>query len=115
MIDIEKDTDRKGNAGYEPGDVNARRIFLYIILAIIILVLILVALKNYFKYAADQEEYEMVLKPQSEPLLELRQEDQRILNSYGIADSAAGTYRIPIDSSMQIMIREAGRNDSAKK
>ena len=115
MNSSEQNADRKENPGYETSDVNARRIFLFILSGIIVLVLILIALDNYFKYVADEEEFEMVLKPQSKPLTDLKQREQQILGTYGIADSSSGAYRIPIDSAMQIMLREAGATGSLKK
>jgi hypothetical protein len=94
------------DAGYETGDVNVRRTVILIIAGIVTLVIILVLLNEYFSYVKEKEIYEMVLKPESKTLIEIRARENRILGSYGVADSAGGVYRIPIDSAMQIMLHE---------
>lgn len=115
MTDNQYRPDSGGNPGYEPGDVNIRKIVLLIIAGAVILALILIGLEQYFGYVADQEEYKMVLEPPSKALVELRQRDQQILTSYGVVDSSAGTYRIPVDSAMQIILRESHRGTDTKK
>jgi hypothetical protein len=93
-------------AGYETGDVNVRKTIVLIIAGIIALVIILVLLNEYFSFTKEKEIYEMVLKPESKILIEIRAREDQILGSYGVADSAGGVYRIPIDSAMQIMLHE---------
>ena len=98
--------DANKNAGYETGDVNVRKTFIMIIAGIITLVIIIVSLNEYFSFAKEEEIYETVLKPESKILIEIRAREDQILGSYGVADSAGGVYRIPIDSAMQIMLHE---------
>jgi hypothetical protein len=97
-----------GGSGYETRDVDVRKVFFFILLGIAALVLILFALNAYFSYVAEEEIYEMVLRPESKDLVELRQNEDRILNSYGVVDSVNGVYRIPIDSAMKEILREQG-------
>lgn len=94
--------------GYETRDVDVRRIFFLILAGIAVLVVILLTLNAYFAYVAEEEIYEMVLRPESQVLIELRQNEDRILNSYGVVDSVSGVYRIPIDSAMKEILREEG-------
>jgi len=97
--------------GYDKSEVNIRKIFLLILAGIIILALILYGLDTFFNFSATEEYSQMVLQPESRPLVELQQRDRQILNSYGIADSAAGTYRIPIDSAMAEILRDSKSAD----
>lgn len=95
------------NSGYETRDVNVFTVTVLIILGIIALAGILVSLDIYFSYTVEREIYEIVLKPGSKALKEIRQRDRLILDSYGKSDSLEGVYRIPIDSAMRDMLREA--------
>lgn len=92
--------------GYETRDVNVRKVAILVVMGIIVLAAILVALDLYFSYSVEREIYEMVLKPESKALKEIRQRDQLILNSYGKSNSLEGVYHIPIDSAMQDMLRD---------
>ncbi len=100
------DHPEKSNSGYETRDVNVVKVTAFIILGIIALAAILVSLDVYFTYAAEREYYEMVLKPESRILLEIRQRDSTILNSYGVLNGDSGVYHIPIDSAMKQMLAE---------
>lgn len=102
-------TSHNTNSGYETRDVNVFKIAVLVIMGIIVLAGILVALDVYFSYAVEREIYETVLKPESKVLIEIRQRDMLILNSYGKSDSLEGVYRIPIDSAMRDMLNEGNR------
>ena len=70
-----------------------------------------VTLSDYFIYKKEQMYQEMVLEPENPQLVELRARENRVLNSYGLADSAAGEYHIPIDSAMKQVAATAGGNN----
>jgi hypothetical protein len=102
------------SSGYERRDADVRKTFILIVAGVVILALILVGLNEYFSYEKDEEFYEIVLKPESRELIEMRDREDRILNSYGLVDSLQGIYRIPIDSAMQEMLREAKAAESGE-
>jgi len=102
------------NQGYETKDINIRKVYLFVLLGIFALAAILLALDKYFSYETEREIYDTVLKPESKILTKVRERDQRILSSYGVIDSAAGIYHIPIDSAMKEMLREYGESKGAK-
>ena len=94
------------DSGYETRDVNVLKVSVFVILGIIMLATILLALDVYFTYAAELEIYEMVLKPESKVLIEIRERDKKILSSYGVVNSDSGIYHIPIDSAMQVILKD---------
>ena len=94
--------------GYENRDVNAKKIMIYAVIFIVVLVIMLILLNDYFIYQKEQMYREMVLEPENPQLLELRAKEDSILNSYGLADTATGEYRIPIDSAMKQAAANAG-------
>jgi len=103
------------DAGYEKQGINARKIATLVFLGVVTLAIILYGLDKYFVYESEEEIYEEVLKPVSKTLIQLEQRDSLILNSYGINDSLDNVYRIPIDSAMQILLRESSKSGKPGK
>ena len=97
--------------GYEETDIDPKKILLFAVVLIFILIISLVLLDDYFIYKKEQMYREMVLEPENPQLVELRAKENRVLSSYGLADSAAGEYHIPIDSAMKQVAATAGGNN----
>lgn len=108
MIRESKRNQPDENSGYEKRDADVRKTFIMIVAGIVVLALILVGLIEYFEFEKEKEIYEIVLKPESEELIKLREREDSILETYGIIDTLQGIYRIPIDSAMKEMLRDAG-------
>ena len=98
-------------SGYEKTDIDIKMIVIFAALLIAFLVVSIVLLDDYFIYKKEQMYREMVLEPENPQLLELRAKENRVLSSYGLADSAAGEYHIPIDSAMKQVAATAGGNN----
>lgn len=114
-MSADREIDEPGEGpGYERRDADIRKTFILIVAGVVVLALILVGLNEFFSYEKDKEIYEIVLKPESPELLKLREREDKILNSYGIVDSLQGIYRVPIDTAMQEMLREAGVPESGE-
>ena len=96
--------------GYEKTDIDIKMIVIYAVLLIAFLIVSLILLEEYFIYKKEQMYQEMVLEPENPQLVELRAKENRVLSSYGLADSAAGEYHIPIDSAMKEVAATAGGN-----
>ena len=97
--------------GYEKTDIDIKMIVIYAVLLIAFLIVSLILLEEYFIYKKEQMYHEMGLEPENPDLVELRAKESRILSSYGLADSAAGEYHIPIDSAMkQVAVAAGGKN-----
>ena len=96
--------------GYEKTDIDIKMIVIYAVLLIAFLIVSLILLEEYFIYKKEQMYQEMVLEPENPQLVELRAKENRVLSSYGLADSAAGEYHIPIDSAMKQVAATAGGN-----
>jgi len=97
--------------GYEKTDIDPKKILLFAVVLIFILIISLVLLDDYFIYKKEQMYREMALEPEDLQLLGLRAKENRVLSSYGLADSAAGEYHIPIDSAMKQVAATAGGNN----
>lgn len=98
-------------SGYEKTDIEPQQIVIFAAILIAFLVVSIILLDDYFIYKKEQMYREMVLEPENPQLVELRAKENRVLSSYGLADSAAGEYRIPIDSAMKQVAATAGRNN----
>lgn len=94
-------------AGYERKDVSVPKAVVVGLLLVLVIVGFLVVLNEYFISVTDDIVYEQQLAPQSSELRELRAREIELLHSYEVIDTAAGTYRIPIERAMELMAEEA--------
>jgi len=94
-------------AGYEISDVNIRRILIIVAIIAIFLVLAFIFLNSFFISSKERITYQQVLEPQSKALQQLREREDTALHTYGVVDSSAGVYRIPIERAMQLEAQEA--------
>ena len=106
--------DNTNHGGYEKTDVSIRSIILIAVAVIVAVILSLVVLNEYFLSVKEQIVEDMVLKPESVMLRDLRATEDEVLNSYKLLDSAGGVYRIPIDRAMELMAEEAFQISSGR-
>ncbi|UCE65232.1 MAG: hypothetical protein JSU85_10170 [Candidatus Zixiibacteriota bacterium] len=109
---MEKQENHK-SPGYEKRDVNVKKVLLWGIAGIIIVVIIVVFIVQYFFLVKEDYYHEIVEKPRSEELMELRERETKELNSYGLLDEEKGIYRIPIKRAMELMVE--GESESDKR
>jgi len=106
--------DQKSRATDDPGcekrDVSVNKIIITGVIAVIVLIFVVIYLVDLFVATKEKIYYEAVLKPESTALRELRAKETDMLNSYGVIDSAAGIYRIPIERAMKLTAEEAYRD-----
>jgi hypothetical protein len=98
--------EERTGTGYEKRDVNLAKIILSGLGIIILIVVSLVLLSEYFVVVKEEHVYNMVLKPESTTLRDLRAKEAEALNSYKLLDSAKGVYRIPISRAMVLLADE---------
>jgi hypothetical protein len=101
------------NNGYEKSDVKLGKIVFWGMTASIILVVLVLLSLDYFKVTQEELVYDMVLKPESEKLIELRVKENEELTTYALIDTANNIYRIPIEEAMRLIVEEANNNNSA--
>jgi hypothetical protein len=105
---------------YEKRDVNVRVILIFVVVLFLVLAVTLVSMRGLFGYfsatqnlgpGASPFDNSRTLPPaprlQVDPSVDLdqvRQSQEEILNSYGWADKASGTVRVPIDRAMDMLI-----------
>jgi hypothetical protein len=99
----------QSSGGYEISDVNVRTIILIAVAVIVVVIISLVVLNEYFLSVKEEYVYDMVLRPESVTLRDLRAAEDEILYSYKLLDSAKGQYRIPIERSMELLAEGAFR------
>ena len=98
-----------GSSGYEKRDVNVRNLVLIAVICVVIVVAAMFWVWTYFVRVTEETVYQMVLRPGSLTLQELRAHEDEALNKYRIIDLGKGIYQIPIDSAMALVAREASR------
>jgi len=96
-----------GSGGYEKKDTSARGILIVALISLVIVVLSIVLTNELFIATREELVGEMVLKPESAALRDLRAREAATLFSYGVVDSVKGIYHIPIDRAMKLMAEEA--------
>ena len=92
---------------YEKSDVNPIKLFIAAFVVILVIVLIIIAMNDYFVVSKEKLVEEVVLKPVSQELRELRAQEEEILTTYKVLDAEKGIYRIPIDRAMKVLSEES--------
>ena len=93
-------------AGYEKRDVNIKKLTLVGISIVLFLAISLPLLNEYFLIEKEKIEYDAVLKPKSISLEELHARENSVLTSYNLIDTANGIYSIPLDSAIELYVKE---------
>jgi hypothetical protein len=93
--------------GYDRSEPLTIPILLNIVAIGIILAIVIGGVTFYFHAYRDRIIEETQLTPVSQDLLDLRAKENQALNSYGIADKAAGTVRVPVSRAMELVMAEA--------
>lgn len=99
------------NSGYEKRDVNVKKLLFWGIAGVVIIVISLVAVTEYFSFIKEDYYYLAVEKPRSRELMELRERENRELNSYELIDKEKGIYRIPIERAMELIAEEESKSN----
>jgi hypothetical protein len=107
MSENPKQNHESKSPGYESRDVNIGRVVAIGLACVVILVVIMIFLDQYFTISREKVIQDVVLKPQSVTLRELRAHEDEILNSYKVLDSQKGVYQIPISRAMEIQAQKA--------
>lgn len=100
--------------GYEKSDVSLKHVVLWGVITIVLIVLSLIGLNDYFMLVKEELVEELVLKPKSVRLIELRAEEDKTLGSYELIDTANAVYQIPIERAMELVTEEAAGNSQKK-
>jgi len=90
-------------SGYEKRDTSIRSIALTALVSVVLMVVIVLVLYNYFINTREEVFYEQALKPVAPEMPAIRRAEDSILSGYGVVDSVAGTYRIPIEQAMKLL------------
>lgn len=93
--------------GYDRSEPHIAPIIVNIISILIILIVVIVGVDFYFHAYRDHIVEETQLTPVSQDLLDLHAKEDQALNSYGIADKAAGTVRLPVARAMELVLAES--------
>ena len=95
---------------YEPSDSNAKTIFIFGVASIFVLLLTIGGVQLYFDWFKEAQVEREVLTPPSSELKSLRAREERQLDGYGYVDKTKGMIRLPIDRSMEVLVKEAAEN-----
>ncbi len=94
------------DAGYETRDVNVLIIVVLALACVALVAIAAVGLNEYFLMTRDRIVQEQVLGKISPAMIELRQQEQRLVTEYGVVDAEKGIYRIPVDRAMELLIQQ---------
>jgi hypothetical protein len=97
-----KDSVSAENTGYERRDAAMKGLITVAVVALVIVVVAVFAVYQLFIATREQIVDEVVLRPESVALRELRAREEAILNSYDVVDAQKGVYRIPIERAMTL-------------
>ncbi len=95
------------NSGYEHKDVSVKSTVLIGVAIVVVMAISIVFLNEYYISVDESRVSDVISKPQSTTLKELRAEEDETLSSYKLLDSATATYQIPIDRAMELVAEEA--------
>ena len=96
-----------GNEGYEKSDLNISKTLIATVLIVIFLVASVAFVDEIFVHEKEQIITDVVLKPVSITLRDLRAKEDEVLMSYKVLDPQKGVYQIPIERAMKIVAEEA--------
>ncbi len=95
--------------GYEKSDLSIGKVFAYGIGGVIAVVAIIVFLIDFYTGYTEEVISDVVLRPESMEIRELRAREMEVLNSYKLLDEANGVYQIPIERALELVADEAYR------
>ncbi len=100
-------------AGVEPEGINAGPIFGSIVISLLVIAVLVGGGYGWFKASAQEA---LAAAADGLSYRELRQvelEATQLLNKYEVVNAATGTYRIPIDRAMDLIVEESYQAPSA--
>lgn len=95
------------SAGYEKKDINVKKILIATVIIVIFLVVSVLYVDEIFVHEKEQLITDVVLKPVSITLRELRAKEDVVLSTYKLLDSQKGIYQIPLERAMKVYAEEA--------
>jgi hypothetical protein len=108
MSEEKRDTQHtQSSPGYEARDANVGRIVIIGIAFVVLLAVSLFFVDQYFKITKEKDIQEIVLKPQSVTLRDVRAREDEILSSYKLIDQSKGIYQIPISRAIELLAQKA--------
>lgn len=107
MESKEQQKDESVKAGYEKSDVAIAKILIFGFIGVVVVVALTIFLIDYYDAYTETVVDDVVLKPQSTELRELRARESEVLNSYKLLDDSLKIYQIPIERAMELMADEA--------
>lgn len=99
--------DKPDNAGYEKKDLNVTKTLIATVIIVVFLVASIAFVDEIFVHEKEQVITDVVLKPVSITLRDLRAKEDIVLNSYKLLDPQKGIYQIPIERAMKVCADEA--------
>jgi hypothetical protein len=101
------ESNQKQGPGYETHDLSVRVIVVAALISLLFLVVAVYVIDEIFQISKEKLIQDVVLKPVSVPLRELRSHEDEVLNTYKIIDTDDGIYQIPIEKAMEILANRA--------
>lgn len=95
------------SAGYEKRDLNIAKTLIATVVIVVFLIVSVLFVDEIFVHEKEQLITDVVLKPVSITLRELRAKEDVVLSTYKLLDSQKGIYQIPLERAMKVYAEEA--------
>ncbi|MCB0834237.1 MAG: hypothetical protein KDC45_12300 [Bacteroidetes bacterium] len=112
---MSEETAGHGGVDYERQDVNPKKILIVTFSLVAFIVVMIIFLSEVFTFEKEQQIRNVVLKPESAQIRDMRAADIQVLTGYKIIDPGKGVYQIPVERAMKLMVDEAYLEAQSKK
>lgn len=99
--------------GVEPEGINAGPIFGSIVISLLVIAVLVGGGYGWFKASAQEAQAAAADRASYPELRQVELEATQLLNKYEVVNAATGTYRIPIDRAMDLIVEESYQAPSA--
>lgn len=92
--------------GYEKRDVSIRGLVLGTITLVALIVVMVAFVRDYFVFNMENAITEAALNNPSKELMEIQKVEDDLLTNFRLLDNEKGTYQIPIDLAMTLVVQD---------
>lgn len=90
--------------GVSHDELDYKKLFAFFFIGIFIALVLVIASIVLFRYSAFQKSQEAAINAQFYELDELQASDRQILTTFDVIDESVGTFRIPVDSAITLIL-----------
>ena len=96
----------KDYKGHDVEEISLRKVTVIILISVILVLIFFLVSREYFINTTEEVVYEMVLKPESEKLIETRSYEKEMLTSFKQIEGESGKFQIPVEDAKEILAKD---------